>query len=404
VQYQSAAQVVIFGGGVAGLWLLDRLRQSGISALLFESNTLGGGQTGHSQGIIHGGMKYALQGTVTNEVQAMTDIPALWRHCLTGRGEINLSRVPVLSAYQYLWMPHHKWISRLTGFFANAALKSRVYSIAKDQYPSVFQHPAFKGEVCALDEIVINVPALVEEMASSNQEALYKIDPFTQESLQFDEQGRLRSVMITSEEHSVEVTAQQFVFAAGAGNEFIVNSLDHPDLKMQRRPLHMVLVKMHDDYPLYAHCLGFGARPRLTITTHYMQDGACVWYLGGLLAEEGVGRDSETQIQMARKELVSLFPWIDFSQAQFASFMIDRAEPLQESGLKPDTCYMKMIQNVIVAWPTKLALAPKLAESVLNLLQQPQEAVPVFDGSALRNWPRPASVTPVWETVFCKND
>src|SRR5690606_11380471 len=36
--------LVIFGGGVAGLWLLNRAREAGYSALLFEREALGAGQ------------------------------------------------------------------------------------------------------------------------------------------------------------------------------------------------------------------------------------------------------------------------------------------------------------------------------------------------------------------------
>src|SRR5437868_5663517 len=93
----ATADIVIFGGGIAGLWLLNRLRESGLSAILFESGSLGGGQTHKSQGIIHGGMKYALQGIFTSEASGMTDIPSLWRQCLQGQGEIDLSSVPILS-------------------------------------------------------------------------------------------------------------------------------------------------------------------------------------------------------------------------------------------------------------------------------------------------------------------
>jgi glycerol-3-phosphate dehydrogenase len=74
----AEADVVIFGGGIAGLWILNRLRQAGLSAILFESGALGGGQTHKSQGIIHGGLKYALQGVLTQDAAAMSDMPTLF--------------------------------------------------------------------------------------------------------------------------------------------------------------------------------------------------------------------------------------------------------------------------------------------------------------------------------------
>ena len=44
--------VVIFGGGVAGLWILSTLRNAGYDALLLDPNDLGSGQTACSQGKI----------------------------------------------------------------------------------------------------------------------------------------------------------------------------------------------------------------------------------------------------------------------------------------------------------------------------------------------------------------
>lgn len=395
----AAADVVIFGGGIAGLWLLNRLRKSGISALLFESGALGGGQTHKSQGIIHGGMKYALAGVITREAEVMSDMPAHWKSCLSGKGEVDLSAVPILSSQQYLWAPH-KFTSKLTGFLAGATLASSVESLPRENYPNVFQHPEFKGEVFSLDEIVIDVPVLVRELVKANQEAVFKIEPLCDEGLKFDESGNLVSATVYMSGQAVEVSAQQFVFTAGAGNEVIIKKLKTTEVAMQRRPLHMVLVKMPFDYPLYAHCLGLGNRPRVTITTHHAQDGSTIWYLGGSLSEEGVKRDSAAQIQAAREELYTLFPWLDFKDAKFATFMVDRAEPKQKSGLKPESSYIKAIKNMVIAWPTKLALAPKLTDEIMRHLQQVNLTHQLCDTRELRSWPMPPLATPIWEELF----
>ena len=57
--------VLIFGGGVAGMWLLDELLRQNCRALLLENHSLGRGQTVGSQGIIHGGLKYMFSGQLT---------------------------------------------------------------------------------------------------------------------------------------------------------------------------------------------------------------------------------------------------------------------------------------------------------------------------------------------------
>lgn len=48
------ADVVVIGGGIAGLWLFRTLSTLGYQTLLLERDSLGGGQTIKSQGIVHG--------------------------------------------------------------------------------------------------------------------------------------------------------------------------------------------------------------------------------------------------------------------------------------------------------------------------------------------------------------
>ena len=94
--------VAIIGGGIAGLWLNARLRKLGYSTLLLEQQQLGGGQSLCSQGIIHGGTKYALQGALTGSSEAIADMPGRWQAALDGNGERDLSSVQLLSAAHYL--------------------------------------------------------------------------------------------------------------------------------------------------------------------------------------------------------------------------------------------------------------------------------------------------------------
>jgi hypothetical protein len=325
-------------------------------------------------------------------------MPALWRLCMQGKGEIDLSQVPLLSSQHCLWATS-KLAAKVGGFLANATLSSRVDALNKDDYPLVFQHAKFKGKVYALDEIVLDVPALVHELAKPHLDLIFKIDAMSKDDLHLDANGKLAYVTLRAGEREMQLSAEHFVFTAGEGNEVVVEKLNQPALAMQRRPLHMVLAKTPFDYALYAHCVGMGARPRITITTHHMKDGSAVWYLGGLLAETGVERNAEQQIQAAREELASLFPWLDFSEVEFATFRIDRAEPKQKSGLKPETSFCSTYGNITIGWPTKLALAPKLAAEIMTQMNVNKN--PALSDS-LTSWPHASIAEPIWEQLFCK--
>src|SRR2546421_12750929 len=81
------ADVLIIGGGIAGVWILDELRRAGIDAILLEKRALGDGQTVASQGIIHGGLKYMFDGQGSTSVKAIAGMPMIWRGRLGGERE-----------------------------------------------------------------------------------------------------------------------------------------------------------------------------------------------------------------------------------------------------------------------------------------------------------------------------
>src|SRR5690606_23692112 len=107
------------------------------------------------------------------------------------------------------------------------------------------------------------------------------------------------------------------------------------------------------------------------ITSHpCKEDGkGWIWYLGGELAESGVKRNAQEQQQTAKKELETLFPWVDLSGASWHSFYINRAEPRIADLQRPDNAWVEQCGPVLVCWPTKLTLSPNLGDSVFALLQ-----------------------------------
>ncbi|WP_161864711.1 NAD(P)/FAD-dependent oxidoreductase [Pseudomonas yangonensis] len=385
-----STDVLIVGGGIAGLWLNARLRQQGFASILVERGSLGGGQSLKSQGIIHGGAKYALHGALTGASEAIADMPRRWREALAGTGELDLSGVRVLSDAHYLWSPG-TLAGNLTSFFASKAVRGRVDQVKGEQLPPALQHPKFKGKVYRLAELVLDVPSLIArlaELAGGGLLAAERIEPL-------QEHGELCGLIVDGR----EIRAQRVVLSAGAGNAELLAALGIEQPAQQLRPLHMVLAKGPALKPLYAHCLGGGPKPRVTVTTHPAADGQWVWYLGGDLAEaDGVARDEAAQIQAAQKEMAALLPWVDQSQTRWATLRVDRAEPAQSGLVRPDNAFLAEQQRLLVGWPTKLALAPDFADRVLATLQR--EHVQPAAHAPLPELPRPPLGQPVWEALL----
>ena len=283
-----STDVLIVGAGVAGLWLNARLRRQGFSTVVIENGSLGGGQTFKSQGIIHGGAKYALHGALSGASEAIADMPRRWREALDGKGELDLSGVRLLSEAHYLWSPG-TIAGNLTSFFASKAVRGRVDQVKGTDLPPALQDPRFKGKVYRLAELVIDVPSLVgklSELAGDSLLAGQNIEPLLNE-------GELVGLRVDGR----DIRAQRVVVSAGGGTADLLRALNVNHPAMQRRPLHMVMVKGSTLKPLYAHCLGGGPKPRITVTTHPAANGQWVWYLGGEISEaDGVPANRRSRL------------------------------------------------------------------------------------------------------------
>jgi glycerol-3-phosphate dehydrogenase len=390
-QQTVAVDVVIFGGGVAGLWLLARLRQANFNAILVEATALGVGQTRYAQGIIHGGTKYALTGKLTASSEAVAQMPAVWRDCLQGQGEIDLRQVKILSSHQYMWSTT-SLTSRMAGFFASQLMRSRTQSLDKNARPKIFRDAAFKGHVYRLEEPVLDTASIIAALAQPHLEAIVQAEV---ERIIIQDDTTSQVVLKDADGSVRQVHAKRIVLAAGQGNASLLTILGRDAPAMQLRPLQMVMLRGGLPEMLYAHCLGASVNPRLTITSHYDAQQEIVWYLGGQLAEEGVTRSEAEQIQVARQELQDLMPWLELTQTQWATLRINRAEPKQPDGKRPDTSYFDDSQGVITAWPTKMALAPKLAADLLQHFER--TGISASGREALPSWPRPAFAVLPWQ-------
>jgi len=385
-----STDVLIVGAGVAGLWLNARLRKQGFSTIVVERESLGGGQSVKSQGIIHGGAKYALHGALTGASEAIADMPRRWREALAGDGELDLSGVRILSQAHYLWSPG-TLAGNLTSFFASKAVRGRVDQVKGEQLPPALQDPRFKGKVYRLAELVVDVPSLIERLANLAGDGLLagqSIEPL------FD-----NNEWVGLRVDGRDIHAQRIVFSAGAGNAELLAGAGISVPAQQLRPLHMVLVKGPSLKPLYAHCLGGGPKPRITVTTHPAANGEWVWYLGGDIAEaDGVAREPAEQIAVAQKELSNLLPWVDLSQAQWATLRVNRAEPAQSGLVRPDNAFLSDQGRLLVGWPTKLALAPDFSDRVLQALEQ--DGIKPVHAPALPELPRPPLGQTPWEQLL----
>ena len=384
---------LIIGGGIAGLWTLSILRKAGFNARLVENHEVGGGQSIASQGIIHGGTKYALGGKLGDSARAIGDMPAIWNACLKGDGEIDLSNVEVHTRAQLMWSTRSV-ASKVAGFFADKLMQSRMQKLDKQRLPEPFDNPAFQGDVYQLNEPVLNTASLMSALFKQLEQyclaGTARLNPTEPNSVEIAHPEQTDEVL--------KLHIQQLILSAGEGNEKLLEQLQFSKPVMQRRPIHMVVVRSRSLPSIFAHCLGAGTTPRLTITTT-TDNGYTFWYIGGGIAETGVTRQADEQIQACRNELQSVLPWLDFTQCQWSTLLIDRAEISTVGNKRPDSSFVGTEKNVMTVWPTKLAFAPKVAASVLEKLAASgiSPGTTVQDTlTQLQSWPRPGVAKWPW--------
>ena len=363
--------VAVFGGGIAGLWLLRRLCALGFDAHLFEKNALGAGQTIASQGIIHSGVKYTFDGVNRPQTEALSSMPKIWMDCIAGRGEVDLRGTEILAEHQLMFTTGGL-LNRVAGAVATKALRSDVSTVERSDLPEIFPSPEFSGKVYRLEEPVLATKTVLNALRGS--------ETHFSTSVQLVREGERVTEVRLSDGAQVNIRPRASVFTSGEGNEWFAEQLGFEKSKVaQRRPLRMFLARGLP-HRLFAHCLVPEPKPRITVTTHPLE-GEHVWYLGGNIAEKAVGMSKADSLRWARREMTDIFPWLDWKKVRWAIHDVDRAEPAANK-LLPGGPTLTTVGNAALAWPTKLALAPALTLQVLRWLEQ-QKISPSGKGTTL---------------------
>jgi len=350
---QHRYDIIIFGAGIAGLYIANVLDNLGYNFLLIEKNKIGGIQTLASQGMIHGGQKYVLQGKVTNHGAEVSKMPKRWDSCFAGDGEIDLSAVNFLSNSQ-LMFPAGSIFSNLVVFAAAKAVNGKTTKLTAEKIPQVIK----RNPVYEMQEKVVDIKSLVAVLSEKIKDKIFKGDV---EKISSDGSVRVSAI---------ELKAKLIISAAGLGNEDIFKKLHLDKNKYtQRRPLCQIMVK-DMNYKLYGHGVVESPKPRVTITSHSSLDNnKYIWYLGGNIAEKTVNMSDDEALIFAKNEMQDIFPDIEWNKKQWALWRGDRAEPLDSKGQLPSSAYIHREENILIVWPTKLTFAPALSDMVLEHLK-----------------------------------
>ena len=378
---KASVDSVIIGGGIAGVWLLRLLLQNGYNAILLEQDALGSGQTLASQGMIHGGLKYALSGLLSKESEAIAEMPRRWKQCLYSKnGEIDLRKVTLLSQDYYMFSEGQ--IGKLASFFASRALRGRIQKITDSERPICFE--GFNGTVYQLNDLVLNTDSLLSELIQGLEDKIFKLR-CSKENIKKTDQGY--EVLLSD----TQIKSKVIINCSGNGTKALLDDLKINHFKTQNRPLKQIILDAPNQLSMYAHCITnlSSTEPRLTITTHN-SGSKKIWYVGGQLATQGAHLTDEKLLASAKKEFSQYLGWLKPTSNAWQTLTIDRVEPLTPNLVKPDEAFAERKENFIQCFPTKLTLAPDLGDKVLKILDPPehdQSLISTHDRASIGNPP-----------------
>ena len=268
---------VILGGGIAGLWTLSELTRRGMAGVLIEARALGQGQTLWSQGIIHGGLKYSLSGLLTGSARAIREMPEVWRACLAGEREPDLSGAPVRAPHCHLWQTTDLR-SRAGMIGARIGLRVAPVPLAPEERPTVLRD--CPGVVARLDEQVIDPGAVLSALARPLSDRIILAPP---DAVRFERDPLVVAVP------GARFAPRRVILCAGRASADLRRAAGLAGDAMQVRPLRMVMLRAPAARlpELNAHCVD-GNRTRVTITSVIDAGARRIWQIGRASCRERV--------------------------------------------------------------------------------------------------------------------
>jgi len=369
------SDITIIGGGVAGLWITNVLKQLGFNVILIEKYALGSFQTINSQGIIHGGVKYSLVGKISDATSNIAKMTEAWNLSFSNKitnnyNLIDLSSTKINSTCHDLCFPNSSFF-KLSSFVTSKVLSSKCKIINKndDNYQICLNQLGYDGIVYRITEKVVDTKSLINNLSKNIQNNIIKLDNYR---INY-QANQIKNICFQSNNQNYSIDSQLYISTSGQENQSIINFSESLP-KQQLRPLQMIFAKPDIDINLFAHFIGKdnkNNKPFATITTHKNINNKNILYFGGQVAEsEHIDTPKDIHINSLKKQIKNIFPKANIENWQWDTIKINRAEISQEYNKMPDTSFAVKQNNLILGWPTKLTFAPDFADRILNIIKE----------------------------------
>ncbi|MBF9028566.1 hypothetical protein FZCC0188_11630 [Rhodobacterales bacterium FZCC0188] len=341
---------VVIGGGVVGSWLHNSLISSGRESILV-SDFNAPSQTLFSQGIIHGGTKYALGLRKSEIIKNIRSMPQIWDLGFSRKAKPFLPQEAILSENQMLIFP-----KSLMGRAKRSLVSRAVASTTSSGGLTNIMGKSFLS--LNLNEKVLDPATLLSALCQGNMinSVVDSVDTYS-------------GIVRLRNGHTLK--SNRIFVCAGAGVEELV-----PQIKIQKRALCMFSVRSNRTLPdLFLHYIR-GQKPLFTITSH-----SGVWYVGGEISEVSVDIDDHEASSMCLGALCGAFPELRKHKLSINCHRVDRIEPVTADNNRPNSPLIEHIGKATVILPVKLTFTPLLSNIAVRAASD--QVYGVYRGEAL---------------------
>lgn len=389
-EIRAQADIVVIGGGVAGLWVAQRARALGYSVVILQQGPLGDGQSAHSHVYLHLGHIYR-NSSEHDTVADLKRAAQLWDAWLA-------DNPPDLEG---LAEPHEQ---SLFGF-ASAADAREVANYWDDvvDLPHV---PAELPDVLAGGCVVelraaavrcLNARWMTEALARPLDGAIVPIRQVS-ECRQW---GSAVTAVLADGTRPVEIECEAAVLCAGAGNEGLLAHFPHAasvDLR-NRRSWMLVVRGQADELPPFSGILALGDDSLFIVSRCLPASGETVWLVSDACDER---LDTAGWVRQVLDQILRAFPSLKphietFDWGVYPAPKAEVKPPGTGARVVTSSYIHPVLDNVWALWPMKLTLAPLAAERMCALIGAagiaPRHPQPQFDLPAIE------IAAETWETI-----
>lgn len=362
---RNELDVLVIGGGIQGIWTLNKLTKSGYSVILITNSLLGNGQTFDSQLYKHRGHFY----NNVEMAQHLKETDQEWNELVTS------SKISKTQDQAFLGF-HPEDAGKWRSTWDQAGLDYSLIDL--QEIPQAFKEGELKrGLFYHTNESCLNGRELVGKLAEPVKGLIFHGQITRFEATH----GQVKGVHAVIDGQKYAFTPKYVVLTAGCGNQDLLHQItkDEPELFHKTQGIQQlrrcqVLCLKGKNLPSTT-CLF----PGLQLFVGCRQvEGENIW-LVTYGFDDPIELDVNSEIpldqkrlQRSIKQLQRVIPDILNRDLDFAIYPAVKAESKAlGSGFRPNDVFVDNcgLNNVLTVYPTKLSLVPRSTTKIVNRIQ-----------------------------------